>query len=79
MITTILQNNLKSLTERKIEELENQRINRLLSYIRLHGMNCQYGEGVILVEAVFSSENGTYTEIEEIEPNMQAVRNWLGY
>lgn len=68
-----------TVTQQQIHKLQTKRINRLLSYIRSHGFNCQYYQNVILVEGIWSSEDGTHTEIESIEPNLQAVRNWLGY
>ena len=56
-------------------------IERLLTFIRSHGVDCAYHDNKLMVEDVYTKvdEEGVYSEWIEIQPNGRAVREFLNY
>lgn len=55
-------------------------MDKLLAYIKQHHMQAWgAGNGRIGAVAVYCKDGVAYEEIEFIEANLAAVRDWLGY
>lgn len=53
---------------------------QLVAYIAKHSINAHVGrDGKIVAEAVYCKDGVAFSEVETIEPTLQAVRDWLGY
>lgn len=53
---------------------------QLAAYIEQHSINAHVGrDGKIVAEAVYCKDGVSFSEMETVEPTIQAVRNWLGY
>lgn len=64
------------------ESLRN--IDLLIEYLGAHGHDAHELEGRLFATSVYSQRNPrgvieSYSELEEIEPTVHAVREWLGY
>lgn len=51
----------------------------LIVYIRTHGIAAQQDGEMIRVETVYCRGGIAFTEAEYLEPNIAAVRAYLGY
>lgn len=53
---------------------------QLVAYIEQHSITAHVGrDGKIVAEAVYCKDGVAFSEMETVEPTIQAVRNWLGY
>jgi hypothetical protein len=53
---------------------------QLVALIAKHSINARVSrDGKIIAEAVYCKDGVAFSEIETIEPTLQAVRDWLGY
>lgn len=53
---------------------------QLVAYIEQHSIKASVGgDGKIVAEAVYCKDGVAFSEMETVEPTLQAVRNWLGY
>ena len=53
---------------------------QLVAYIAKHSIDAHIDhEGKIVAEAVYCKDGVAFSELETIEPTLQAIRDWLGY
>lgn len=54
-------------------------MNKLVAYIKANGTKAFEKDGKLFAENVYTMNGEVYSELEEIEPTIKAVRIWLGY
>lgn len=54
-------------------------VNRLVSMIKDHGIECYTEGGVIFAEDTYTKDGETYSEYVHVPSNVAAVREFLNY